>query len=417
MTRSILVGEVRTGRRIATIPVSDASWSQSLKGIGSVDATIPLGAAEFKAREMHYTGGLFPSNSLYLSPTTWPREVTTAWRIGQGIRPEFLTMIEPIRCFMAMVDHDDKTGADTILEAGPIIPHDIGAGENKVKVGASGVRYIFDKRRVMAAIDSGWAAWSVTYSGMSLGTVAKRLVQLSMSIPGGNLPIVLPADLLAVDDDDHRRTYKGSELGVVNDRLNQLSSVLGGPDIAFEPRFTSDRLGIEWVMRVGTEADPMLHQAGADRVWDLRVPRTSVKGLAASRDGSGVAMRSWVTGNGQDAALLIAMKPSSTLLDANFPLLEVAESRSTVESQATADGWAAGNLAASARPMLTISLSTNAPVGSLRPGDFGLIYPPKDHYLSLLRPDAPYRVRVASMSGGLDAWTDLKFVAALDGGR
>ena len=30
MTRTILVGEVRTGRRIATIPVSGAAWSVAL---------------------------------------------------------------------------------------------------------------------------------------------------------------------------------------------------------------------------------------------------------------------------------------------------------------------------------------------------------------------------------------------------
>lgn len=409
MTRTILVGEVRTGRRIATIPVSGAGWSSVLKGIGAVDATIPLSAAEFKVREK-FTLGLYPGTDVYPSPDTWPMAETTAWRLGQGIRAEFLTMIEPARCFMAMVD------GDTILESGPIWPHNVGAGDTAVKVGATNWRSIFDRRRVMGPIDSGWAAWQVTYNGLSLGTVMKRLVQLAMSHTGGNLPIVLPDDLLVTADDFHTRTYKGAELGVVNDRLNQLSEVLGGPDLAFEGRFTADHMGVEVLMRTGTEADPMLHQAGADRVWDLRVPRGSVKGLAVSRDGSGVASRSWVTGNTTSAGLLMSRADSTVLLDANWPLLEVAENRSTVESQATADSWAAGNLAASARPLMTISLSTNAPVGSMRPGDFGLIYPPKDHYLALLRPDLPYRVRVASMGGSLDPWTDLKFVAAMEGG-
>jgi len=409
MTRTILVGEVRTGRRIATIPVASASFSTVLKGIGTVDATIPLAAAEFKTREA-VTSGLWPGSGIYPSPTTWPRAVTTAWQLGDGIRPEFLTMIEPARCFMAMVDDD------TILESGPIWPHDVAAGDTAVKVGASSWRSLFDRRRVMAAIDSGWAAWAVTYSGMSLGTVMKRLVQLAMSHTGGNLPIILPDDALVSADDFHTRTYKGAELGVLNDRLTEISGVLGGPDLAFEARFTSDHMGVEVVMRTGTEADPMLHQAGADRVWDLRVPRGSVKGLAVSRDGSGVASRSWGTGNTTAAGLLMSRADSSVLLDANWPLLEIAENRSTVETQTTLDSWASGNLAASARPLMTISLSTNAPVGSLRPGDFGLIYPPADHYLALLRPDAPYRVRVASMGGSLDPWTDLKFVAAMDGG-
>jgi len=403
MTRTILVGEVRTGRRIATIPVSDGSWSLAHRGVGSVDATIPLDAAEFKAREQERIG-LYPSVNIWPSPNTWPRVEMTAWRIGQGIRREFLTMIEPGRCFMAMVD------GDAILEAGPIWAHDV-SETNVIKVGASGMGSILNRRRVMAAIDSGWAAWQVIYEGMSLGTIAKRLIQLSMTHTGGNLPIVLPDDILAANDEDHRRTYKGSELGTVWDRLVQLSSVINGPDIEFAPRFTSDRLGVEWVMRVGA---PMLSQAGTDHVWDLRVPRSSVKGLTVSRDASAQASRSWATGNDSASGLLMARKDSASLVAAGFPLLETAESRSTVESQGTLDSWAAGNLAASERPMLTISMSVNSDTTKIRPGDFATIYPPHDHYLDLLRPDQPYRCRVASMSGGLDNWTALKMIPQME---
>jgi hypothetical protein len=410
VTRTILVGEVRTGRRIATIPVSAASFSTVLKGIGTVDATIPLAAEEFKAREKVTLSGQYPGSGIYPSPTTYLAADTTAWRPGQGIRPEFLTMIEPNRCFMAVVD------GDTICESGPIVTHNVAAGAMAVTVGATNWRGLFDRRRVMAAIDSGWAAWAVTYSGLSLGTVMKRLVQLAMSVPGGDLPIVLPDDLLVTADDFHTRTYKGSELGVVNDRLNQISGVLGGPDIAFEGRFTADHMGVEVVMRTGTEVDPMLHQAGADRVWDLRVPRGSVRGLAVSRDGSGVASTSWVTGNTTAGGLLMSRATSPVLTDDGFPLLEVAENRATVETQSTLDGWAAGDLAGAARPVMMISMSTNAPPGDLRPGDFGLLWPPPQHYLGLLRPDAPYRVRLASMGGILDPWTDLTFLPTPDGG-
>jgi len=405
MTRSILVGEVRTGRRIATIPVSDASWSLIKGGTGTVSADIPLGAQEFKERE-HYWSGLFPGLTIYPSLSTYPSAATSTWRIGEGIQREFLTSLDPARCFMAAID------GDTVLEAGPIWPHDIPAGSNVLTVKADGLRSIFDARRVMGVIDSGYAAWGVTYKAMSLGTIAKRLVQLSLGQAGGNLPIVLPNDVLAIDDDDHRRTYKGSELASVNDRLKLLSGVLNGPDIEFRPRFTTDHQGIEWVMRTGTGADPMLHQPGADHVWDMRGNRGPLQGLAVSRDGGGMATRSWATGNDADLGMLMARVDDPDLTADGYPLLEIAESGSTVESQATVDGWAAGKAAGAARPTMNISASIRTDIpGAERvwPGDFGLLYPPAGHYLALLRPDSPYRVRVASMSGKLNDWAAMKF--------
>ena len=405
MARSILVGEVRTGRRIATIPVSDASWSSVLKGTGTVDCTVPLDAAEFKRLE-GVTSGQYPGVNIFPSPNTWPRAETTAWHIGQGIRGEFLTMLDPNRCFMALVD------GDTIPEAGPISAHGGGEGSSSFTVKANGLRSLFDGRRIMGVIDSGYAAWTVTHSAMSLGTIAKRLVELCLADPDGNLPVILPADVLAADDDDHRRTFKGSELAKVSDRLDQLSGVLNGPDIAFDPRLTSDRMGVEWVMRTGTEADPMLHQAGVPWVFDMRVPRSSIGGLSWSRDGSGMASRSWATSNDAAAGMLMARKDLSALLDANYPLLEIADNRSTVERQATLDGWAAGNLASASAPVMTISIKAMLGSRVVRPGDFAVFYPPADHYLALLRgKDQPYSVRVASTGGSVgDGWTSLKFL-------
>ncbi len=69
MTRTILVGEVRTGRAIATIPVSAASWSVAHSGTGSIDVDIPLNAAELRRLERNLAG---------------------VWRPAGGLRPEFL---------------------------------------------------------------------------------------------------------------------------------------------------------------------------------------------------------------------------------------------------------------------------------------------------------------------------------------
>ena len=414
MTRSILVGEVRTGRRIATIPVSGASWSVAHRGTGDISVDIPLNAGEFRRLERVILSGLYPSSLLFPGPNVFPQAETAVWRAGDGLRPEFLTAVEPARTFLAVLE------GDHVIEAGPIWAHDYDYSTGSLKVKASGLRSIFDHRHVMGVIaGTDWATWAVTYTGLSLGTIAKRLIQLLMTHTGGTLPIVLPDDETAASDADHTRTYKGSELATVATRLDQLQGVIGGPDIAFEPRLTSDRLGVEWVMRVGTEAQPLLYQAGGDHVFDTRVPRGGVSGLSVHRDGGGLASRSWATGSGMDEALLMARADDTTLTDGGFPLLEVSESRSTVEVQATLDRWASGNLAATGAPWMTWTATVRADMspllGSYRCGDFAKVWVPASHpYLSLLLPAGFHRARIVNVAGGLGPDVKLTFAPTME---
>jgi hypothetical protein len=414
MTRSILVGEVRTGRRIATIPVSNATWAVAHRGTGTIDVDIPLNAGEFRKLE-RIIHGQYPSGSLFPGPTTFPTAEAAVWRAGQGLRPEFLSAIEPARTFLAILE------GDSVLESGPIWAHDYDYATGILKVKAAGWRSIFDHRYVMAAISgTDWATWSVTYSGISLGTQAKRLIELLMSHTGGNLPIVLPEDETAADDADHTRTLKGFELATVASRLDQLQGVQGGPDIAFEGRLTSDRMGLEVLMRVGTEAQPLLFQVGGDHVFDTRVPRGGVSGLSVHRDGAGLASRSWATGSGMDEALLMGRAPdNTTLTDGGFPLLEIAEAHSSVEVQSTLDAWAAGNLSAAAAPWMTWSASVRADMspllGSYRTGDFAKVWVPKSHpYLSLLLPEGFHRARIVNISGDLGPNVNLTFAPVME---
>src|SRR5690606_21678978 len=117
-------------------------------------------------------------------------------------------------------------------------------------VKAAGLASLFDHRYVMGVVASGTeaAAWSATYSNLSLATIAKRLIQLAETHTGGNLPIVFQDD----ESGAHTRTYNGFDLGTTWQRVSELMGVIDGPDISFEPRLRADRLGIEWVMRTGT---------------------------------------------------------------------------------------------------------------------------------------------------------------------
>ena len=415
MTRSILVGEVRTGRRIATIPVSGASWSVAHRGVGSIDVDIPLNAAEFRRLERKVYGGLYPSGTLFPGPDVFPTAETPVWKAGDGLRPEFLSAIEPARTFMGVLE------GDNVICAGPIWAHDfdIGTGTLRVKA-ASDIRSIFDHRYVMGVIaGTAWAEWAVTYTGLSLGTIAKRLVQLLMSHTGGDLPIILPADETGPNDEAHTRTYKGFELATGATRIDQLMGVINGPDVAFPPRLTADRMGVEWPMLVGTEAQPLLYQSGEDHVWDSRVPRGGVSGLSVHRDGGGVASRSWATGGGTDQALLMGRADDPTLTNAGFPLLEITEARSSVSVQSTLDGWASANLSASARPWMTWSATVRSDMspllGSYRVGEFAKIWIPANHsYLSLLLPAGYHRARIMNISGDMGLDVKMTFAPVME---
>ncbi|MCG7285351.1 hypothetical protein MHY85_05095 [Cellulomonas sp. ACRRI] len=419
--RSILVGEVRTGRRITQIPVSDASWSVKHRATGEISIDIPLDADEFRTFERAYYGGLYPGPGVFPSDFTFPESATPIWKPTGGLRAEFLSAIEPARCFLAVLE------GDYVIEAGPIWSWEFPFG-GKLTVKARGMRSLFEHRYVMGNLASAWAEWAQTYSNLSLATIAKRLVQLTESVSGGDLPIVLPADEAGVNT----RTYLGSDLSTVLSRLDDLSDVIGGPDIAFEPRLTADRMGVEWVMRTGTAADPLLHQTGDDHVWDSRVPAGGVSGLSVSRDATGVAQQAWVTGGGADEALLMARRTPAQigapdLRNYGFPLLETSDARSTVSEQATLDKWAEGNLSAALRPTQTWKMSALAAptdrqgtpagpqLGAYRPGDWAKVWVPKTHpLLGLLLPEGFHRARVLNISGGLDEFVKIDLMPTME---
>jgi hypothetical protein len=79
---------------------------------------------------------------------------------------------------------------------------------------------------------------TTAYTGLWLGTIAKRLVAQAMSWTGGDLPIVLPSDESSTDP-EHQRTYLGADFKPIGEALKQLMEVQGGPEINFQPRFTT----------------------------------------------------------------------------------------------------------------------------------------------------------------------------------
>jgi hypothetical protein len=393
---SAIVGELRTGRRLVALPYMSGSWSIAAGSAGDITVKLPLLASDYMRLTPRLTGGLWPGPDVWPSEDTFPHSVVTRWIPGDKPRRDIKAATEPARTFLAIL------ADDRVVEAGPIWSRQWDQDNGTLDIKALGLRSLWDHRLVLNHLTNlqqpgAVAASSVSYSGLSLGTIAKRLVQEAQAHAGGTVPVVFQAD----ESGGAERAYPGFELASVGQRLQELSEVEGGPEIEFQPRLTADRTGIEWVMRTGTTAQPQLTQAGLDWMVDTSVARGSLGGLSVSEDASSQTNRAFAKGSGTDTATLIS-RPGmdAAQWDQGYPLLESAGTYSSVLEQGTIDAHAAADVEANNRPRQTwkLKVPVDSRVGAARPGDWWAVRVGDDHvFLNA----GMYRSRMASMSGDL----------------
>lgn len=157
------------------------------------------------------------------------------------------------------------------------------------------VRAILDRRFVMSRYylpheAAAMAASEVAYSGLSLGSIAWRLVENATQRPFGALPIVhgSPDELTG-----HQRTYPGAELqhNSIGKRISEISGVIDGPDIMFVGERVDAGLA-RWVMIHGSENEPQLPQVREPVVFDQSAAHAAqLTALGVKSDGSRVAQR------------------------------------------------------------------------------------------------------------------------------
>lgn len=213
----------------------------------------------------------------------------------------------------------------------------------------------------------------------------------------GHLPIILPTAVAGTDT----RTYHGYELVWMGAELRKYTQLSGGPDIRFVPRFKPGApTYIEWVMETGTPSAPLLKGTGDPWKWDGTRDDSGVTGLSTVEDGSGMAVRSWVPGQGQENDMPLAKATNTDLLDASGPWLE-GDSAAKLEEESNILQSIADRAAADSRaPMNTISLSVRADfwpyLGNYTPGDMARVVVPPGH--PTLNP-GPIDVRIMAVDG------------------
>lgn len=323
------LGEFLSGRRLQPLHVVRGQWSEELNGPGAVSCTVTLNDPDIARLDL-------------------PNTATEG------------------KMFLAAVD------GDHVLQAGPIWGHQEFDGDSsRLTLSAAGAWSYFGHRELLPVTDD--PAGVETNVTSSLQGIARAWVAQSMLWPNGDVPIVLPDEIPGTNE----RNEPGANLAWIGDRLKQITQVEGGPDIEFRPRFTQDRLGIEWVMRIGTPDRPLLASPQEAR-FDLSVEASSVSGLKIKTTGAGLGSRVYAAGGRADDKVLIRFAENPHLLDAGFPALTVRDSSfSSVVDPATMQAHADGLAAGAAKRLVGVSfshdLSARPFVSSFGVGDFAVL--------------------------------------------
>jgi hypothetical protein len=261
-----------------------------------------------------------------------------------------------------------------------------------------------------------WSATAVKWSqsGVSLGTIAKRMVQTVLEKPGANIPMTFDDDEITAnipghDASYHERNFAPYDIAnlTVSDLLKNISNVDGGPDIDFRPYVEDGRVMLH--MYFGTEANPYIRQT-SDIVFPISAHAAAVSGFKQTVSASYRADRVYATGSGQDEGTLTATAEDLSAVQAGYPLKEASVSSTSVTEQETLNETAEAAL--SPWPLAQWEITVRAdyaphPLGTYFPGDEAIF--PIRGFPTI--PDGDYKARIVAMSGNEGRDVTLKLSA------
>lgn len=330
--------ETRTGRVVARLPfVGTPRWSAGVNFAGDWGITVKLGK--------------------------------------DGISKELLDGITDPWRFSVAISQGSK-----IWQAGPCVSEDYNDGDDVTSLGGGGLLKLLADKRVLinpgrttlagvASADADVAfgpnatndigsTIPAANRNLSLHTIFKRILSTITAAPGGDLPLVLPADIAGTAE----RTYPGYDLASVGQRLMELAQVENGPEFEFAPEFVDPQTkqSVRWRVRIG---NPNLGNLAFPHYWDQN---KALIGTGFSKDGGWRLTRDFERGNGMNRDLVLGFADAALTANPSDILLESVGSSHTSTSDANVlNAWARAAVAAG---------NTDAPVLVHRvrvPGDDG----------------------------------------------
>lgn len=318
-----------------------------------------------------------------------------------------------------------------IWQAGPVLGEQYTDGTNQTTIFGVGLWQLLTDKRGMfnpnrasrsavgavdADISFGTGATSsqgapipAAHQNLNLRAIARRVVELILTEPGGDLPIDLPSTGpgTGVWTGTSAQDFPGYEMGTPGDRLLKLAELDLGPEIMFQPYFsTSQRKFVRHQMVIG---DPRLGQLGYLHAWRSGAGLIKVD---RSTDGAAKTRRQYERGSGLDRNVLVGFAEDLTNVTSGFnslPLLEdIDATHMNVELATTLTSYATTDLKTNTLPRVTLQPevtmdgtdgqgeeSSSPVLSTVSPGDTGFLQL-KDHPRL---PDGNYGIRIVRMRG------------------
>lgn len=323
---------VSTGKVIgADLPTTDnpgPPWDQQINQQCSIGLTTPIG----------HSGGL---SAQTLRPLLTPGDFGMAVCYGSG------------------------TPSDYIAQAGPIWTHRMQSESPALRaVNGAGLWSLFNAR---VQIPSTWtpdmglgdSRAVATYTG-SYHDIAAQII--ANAVARGPIPVDVPPLIGGTES----MTYQGYDLTSAGQRLQELTQLDGGPDIYFRPYFATAST-VRWEAVIGSPTianggNPLLFDHGSNLVQALDTV-----------DGTKRARRTFVKGNGSQAAIQWAFAQDVAAITGGALLLETVDtSHSDVTDQATLDAIATADQMLNGLSVETWDVTARVdgphPLGSYGPG-------------------------------------------------
>lgn len=298
---SYWICDTRTGDKQLQVFPSSSPWSRVLNASGSGTHTFQLGDRK-------------------LSRETW-RDLTTPWARELVV---------------------DRGGV--VRFSGLITGRPFNRDKQELTLQTVDVRDIF-QHRYPFGVTSYWADEAAHVPGklvltnLSYAAIAANVIAQGVVGPRGNysLPIVLPS---LTEAGGISKTYYNYNLVSCFDILDEIQKADGGPDIDFEPRWsTSGKL--EWVMRAGV--------TGPTFDWNLTAKKPGLTGVTVGEDATKQTDGVFSVGQGSEAD----MRVGGVGLPITTPALDSVQSHKTVDSEPELAGYSSAALATLNNPTIT----------------------------------------------------------------
>ena len=270
-------------------------------------------------------------------------------------------LLTPYKYSLALID-ESVEGQRIVRASGPITgrpPQDDDDGKTSFKVTARGPEILFDYWHIRKF--PGWpllgsngkpnGTYDLSFTGLALGTIVKRLVQERAKWVGNELPIVYEPDRAGTREYARHEAVDGKPLLEALDQIGERSD---GVEWGLFPEV--DALdNITYRLVTGTDVAQII--VGADHLtWNIGGALPDVRGLEPNDLVGEVATDAIFHAGKGDDKVLIASASDSTLVGQGWPRLEVWDSsHSSVTVQATLQAWADGRVTGvSQRPQFEV---------------------------------------------------------------